>query len=143
MSRGIDMQSVRPEKDSKIRFRYLAEHDWGVAYVDWQVESMRDVQEWRAAYEDYFIRNHRGRLVDVIFDLSKFTVSPRIASLFGEARAKMLKEFTGRTYRVRVDAATRIAMYTSRVLYGAPANEFESIEAAIAQLKADRAARTG
>jgi hypothetical protein len=133
------MRSVRPVPDSKIKFRYLAEHDVVLAHVEWQLESKKDVDEWLSTYADYFRRNHKGKRVDVIFELSKFSVSPRIGAAFGEARAKLMTEFTRRTYRVNLDDATKTAMYTSRVLHGAAANDFASIEDAIAQLKADRA----
>jgi hypothetical protein len=133
------MRSIRPGPDPKIKFRYLAEHDVVLATVEWQLDSQKDVEDWQKAYEDYFSRNHKGRKVDVIFELSKFSVSPRMGAAFGEARAKMMTEFTRRTYRVNLDDATRTAMYTSRVLHGAAANEFDSVEDAIAQLKLDRA----
>jgi len=137
------MRSVRPTAESKIKFRYLAEHDVVLAHVEWLLDSKKDVEDWLSAYEDYFTRHHAGRKVDVIFELSKFSVSPRVAAAFGEARAKMMAAFTKRTYRVNLDDATKVAMYTSRVLHGAAANEFSTIDQALAQLKADRTADTG
>ncbi len=133
------MRSIRPGPDQKIKFRYFAEHDVVLAAVEWQLDSQKDIDEWLKTYEDYFSRNYKGRKVDVIFELSKFSVSPRMGAAFGEARAKMMAAFTRRTYRVHVDDATKTAMYTSRVLYGAAANEFDSVDDAIAQLKLDRA----
>lgn len=137
------MRSVRPAAESKIKFRYLAEHDVVLAHVEWLLESKKDVDDWLSTYEDYFTRNHTGRRVDVIFELSRFSVTPRMAAAFGEARAKMMAAFTQRTYRVNLDDQTRVAMYTSRVLHGAAANEFSSVDEALAQLRADRTASTG
>ncbi len=132
------MQSLRPGGESKIKFRYLAEHDAVLATVDWQLETLKDVEEWLAAYVEYFTRHHSGKKIDLILDLSKFTISPRVGAAFGEARAKLVAEYAKRTYRVNVDAATKTAMYTSRVIHGATANDFPSIEDALAQLRVDR-----
>ncbi len=133
------MRSIRPGPDPKIKFRYLAEHDVVLAAVEWRLDSQKDIDEWQKTYEEYFSRHHKGQKVDVIFELSKFSVSPRMGAAFGEARAKMMAEFTRQTYRVNLDDATKTAMYTSRVLHGAAANEFDSVDDAIAQLKLDRA----
>ncbi len=132
------MRSLRPAGETKIKFRYLAEHDAVLATVDWQLETAKDVAEWLGTYEEYFTRHHPGKKVDLILDLSKFTISPRVGAAFGEARAKLVALYAKRTYRVNVDAATKTAMYTSRVLHGVAANDFPSIEDALAQLKADR-----
>ncbi len=137
------MRSVQPGPNSKIKFRYLAEHDVVLAQVEWKLESKKDIDEWLSAYEDYFTRHHKGQKMDVIFVLSKFSISRRMGTVFGEARAEMMAKFTKRTYRVNLDAATKTAMYTSRVLYGAAANEFSTVDDALAQLKADRTADTG
>ena len=124
----------------KITFQFRAEHDVLVAVVDWRIDSEDDLKPWYDAYADYF-RAHFRRKVDVIFDLTRFHLSPRIARRFGEVRAELLREFTDRTYRVSLTPAVRVAMYTSHVLHGAPANEFPSIDAALAQLHRDRAKR--
>src|ERR1700749_2667417 len=100
------MQSLRPGGETKIKFRYLAEHDAVLATVNFQLETLKDVDEWLAAYTEYFSGHHRGEKVDLILDLSKFTISPRVGAAFGEARAKVVARYTKRTYRVNVDAAT-------------------------------------
>jgi hypothetical protein len=122
----------------KLKFQYLAEHDVLVVTVDWRIDTESDIELWYEAYARHF-RKHFKRKVDLILDLTRFHLNPRIAGPFGEARAKLLREYTGRTYRVKADSVVKTAMYTSHVLHNAPANEFPSIEAALQQLLADRA----
>jgi hypothetical protein len=125
------------EAPAQLKFNFRVEHHVVIVTVHWRLEALHELDAWYRAYERYFRANHQGK-VDVIFDLSHFYVSPRIAERFGEIRAKMLREFTLRSYRVNAAPATVTAMYTSNVLYGAPANNFPSVEAAIAQLLKDR-----
>jgi hypothetical protein len=125
-------------RDGKLKFQFRAEHDVVIVTVDWHIETEDDLDPWYAAYASYF-RKHFKRKVDVIFDLTKFQLSPRIAQRFGEVRAKLLREYTNRSYRVHADSVVKTAMYTSHVLHGAPTNEHPSIEAAIEQLLRDRA----
>ena len=122
----------------KLKFHYLAEHDVLIVTVDWTIETEEDLDPWYEAYARYF-RRHFRRKVDVILDLTKFHLNPRIAGRFGEVRAKVLREFTARSYRVNADSVVKTAMYTSHVLQHAPANEFPTIDAALEQLAADRA----
>jgi hypothetical protein len=130
------------EGQGRIRFAYRALYDVVIATVDWALNTEEDVLTWYEEYQRYFTSTF-DRKVDVIFELANFTVSPKIAALFGEYRAKMLREFTGLTYRVHLSTTARTLMYTSSALTGAPANEFPSIEAAIAALENDRSAGRG
>jgi hypothetical protein len=125
-------------RDGKLKFQYRAEHDVLIVVVDWSVDTEEDLDLWYRAYSSYF-RKHFKDKVDVILDLTKFRLNPRMARRFGEVRAKLLREFTRRTYRVNVESVVKTAMYTSHVLHRAPANDFPSIEAALQQLVADRA----
>ncbi|HEY4103033.1 MAG TPA: hypothetical protein VGM44_04045 [Polyangiaceae bacterium] len=137
------MKNAPPAHDSRIKFRYLAAHDVLLIHVDWPIETLEDIADWTRAFQDYFARQDQGRKMDMIIELSKFSVATRVRAAFGEARAKVLKAYAGRSYRVNLDASARVAMYTSRVLHGAEANDFPTIDDALAQLKADRATSTG
>jgi hypothetical protein len=123
----------------RIKFSYRAVLDVVVADVDWTVETEEDVLQW---YEEYraFFSGRFPRKVDLILELSKFHISPRIATLLGEYRARVLAEFTRRSYRVNQAHRERTFMYTSSALHGAPANHYESIEDAIKAMLADREA---
>jgi len=125
-------------REGKLKFQFRSEHDVVIVTVDWHLETEDDLDPWYEAYARYFRTNFK-RKVDVIFDLTKFHLSPKVAQRFGEVRAKLLREYTARTYRVRLDPFVKTAMYTSRVLHGAPANDFPTIEAALEQLLKDRA----
>lgn len=82
-----------------------------------------DLDPWYEAYASYF-RKHFKRKVDVILDLTRFHLNPRIARRFGEVRARVLREFTERSYRVNADAVVKTAICTSHVLQGAPRTNF-------------------
>jgi len=125
-------------RDGKLKFQFRAEYDVVIVTVDWYIETEDDLDPWYRAYESYFCK-HFKRKVDVVFDLTKFRLSPRVAQRFGEVRARLLRAYTNRSYRVNADPIVRTAMYTSNVLHGAPTNEFVSIEAALEQLLRDRA----
>lgn len=124
-----------------IRFDYRRLSDVVIAYVDWSLESEKDVQVWMEEYRRYFTQNFDHK-VDVIFELSKFHVSPKIATYFGKYRAQMLSEYTNLTYRVHISSREQTFMYTSSAIHGAPANHFDSIEDALQALLRDRASAT-
>jgi hypothetical protein len=122
-----------------IKFTYRALHDVVIATVEWKLETEDDVAAWYEEYRRYF-STHFTRKVDIILDLCEFEVSARVSDLFGRSRAKILAEFTNRSYRVHMKPSASTLMYTNSVLHGGPANNFESIDAAIRQLEEDRKA---
>jgi hypothetical protein len=113
-----------------------------IVTAHWHIETEGDVAAWLAEYGEYFKSHFPARKVDVIIDLTDFQLSARAAPAFNEARAQALKEFNGLTYRVNITGTARVAMYTSNVLSGTTANEYSSIDAAIAALLQDRAKST-
>lgn len=123
----------------RIKFSYRAQHDVVVAEVHWTLETEEDVLAWCQEYDAYF-KSKFDRKVDLILELSHFHVNPRVASVLGKHRARILGEYTTRSYRVNQAPRERAFMNTSSVLHGAPANHFESIDAAVAALLADRKA---
>jgi hypothetical protein len=120
-----------------VKFQFRAQYDVVIVHADCQLETERDISDWAAEYEKYF-RTHFKRPMDVILELSKFRVNPRVASQFGEARSKLLNTVNRLSYRVKMGATTKAMMYTSNVIHGAVANDFPSIEAALEQLLKDR-----
>jgi hypothetical protein len=122
----------------RIHFQYRCLHDVVIAYVDWHLETMEDLEVWARQYETYF----EGRFtekVDLVLELSKFRLSPRLAPRFRELRNGILTKYINLSYRVKEPAMERAMMYAGSVLNGGPANEFESIEDALAALMRDRA----
>lgn len=123
----------------QIRFQYSCVHDVVTAHVDWHLQTAEDLEVWALQYDTYF----RGRFpakVDLILELSKFRLSPRLAPQFREIRNRILRDYTNRSYRVNEPAMERAMMYAGAVLNGGPANQFASIEEALAALNADREA---
>ncbi len=120
----------------QIRFKHRAAIDVVVAYVDWAVETEDDMRAWYEEYRQFFAR--LGRKMDLVLELTNFRVNPRVATAFGEYRARVLRDFTKRSYRVNQAPREKTFMYTSSAIHGAPSNHYESIEAAVAALLADR-----
>jgi hypothetical protein len=123
----------------RIKFSHRALLDVVVAEVDWTIETEEEVLLWYEEYRSFFTGRFT-RKVDLILELSKFHVAPRVATLMGEYRARVLSEFTRRSYRVKQSSRERTFMYTSSAIHGAPANHYNSIDDAIAAMLADRAA---
>jgi hypothetical protein len=122
----------------QIRFQYSCEHDVVMAFVDWQLQTPEDLEVWALQYETYF----KGRFphkVDLILELTNFRLSPRLAPRFRELRNRILLDYTNRSYRVNEATVERAMMYAGAVLNGGPANQFDSIEEALAALAEDRA----
>ncbi len=122
----------------RIRFQYSALYDAVIAYVEWNLETEADVIAWQAEYETYFKARFQ-RKVDLILELSKFHFNPSLADSFARRRAQVLGEFTTRSYRVQQNVRERTFMYTSSARTGTPANNFETVGAALKALLSDRA----
>lgn len=121
----------------QIRFQYSCVNDVVTAYVDWYLQTGEDLEAWALQYDSYF----KGRFpnkVDLILELSKFRLSPRLAPQFREVRNRILRDYTNRSYRVNEPAMERAMMYAGSVLNGGPANQFDSMEEALTALAADR-----
>jgi hypothetical protein len=122
----------------QIQFQYRCLHDVVIAYVDWRLETPDDLEVWSQQYDAYF----QGRFpekVDLVLELSKFRLSPRLSPRFRELRRVILNKYVNRSYRVNEPNMERAMMYAGSVLNGGPANEFASIEDALAALARDRA----
>ncbi|HYP77917.1 MAG TPA: hypothetical protein VER12_18225 [Polyangiaceae bacterium] len=123
----------------QIRFQYSCVHDVVTAYVDWYLQTPEDLEVWALQYDSYF----KGRFqtkVDLILELSRFRLSPKLAPQFREIRNRILRDYTNRSYRVNEAAMERAMMYAGAILNGGPANQFASMEEALAALAADREA---
>jgi|GEM_PF-4929543 len=122
----------------RIHFQYRCLHDVVIAYVDWRLETLEDLEVWVQQYETYFEGRFTDK-VDLVLELSKFRLSPRIAPRFRELRGVILTKYINLSYRVKEPPMERAMMYAGSVLNGGPANEFDSIEDALAALMRDRA----
>lgn len=122
----------------QIHFQYRCLHDVVIAHVDWRLESLEDLEVWAKQYETYFEGRFAER-VDLVLELSKFRLSPRIAPRFRQLRSVILTKYVNRSYRVNEPTMERAMMYAGAVLNGGPANQFDSIEEALEALARDRA----
>lgn len=121
----------------QINFQYKCLHDVVIAYVDYRIETLEDLEVWASLYHDYF-KGRFPRKVDLILELSKFRLSPRMAGKFREYRNEILDAYTIRSYRVKEPPMERAMMYAGSVLLGGPANQFDTLEEALDALTEDR-----
>ena len=122
----------------RIKFEYRSLHDVVIAYVEWHLETLDDLDVWYMQYKSYFAKQF-SRKVDLILELSKFRLHPRLAIRFRDLRNRILSDYVNRSYRVKEAPKERALMYAGFVLNGGPANEFGTIEAALKALLEDRA----
>lgn len=125
----------------QIQFQYRCLHDVVIAHVDWRLETLEDLEVWFKQYETYF-EGRFTRKVDLVLELSKFRLSPRVTPRFRELRTVILTKWVNRSYRVNEPTMERAMMYAGSVLNGGPANQFDSIEEALETLARDRAEGT-
>jgi hypothetical protein len=130
-------RSASPTK-GRLHFAYRPLLDVVVVTAGWSLESEEDVLAWYEEYRCYFTSVFGRRKVDIIFDLSQFSVAAKMAKLFTEYRVKVIAEFANRTYRVNASTQFSTIMYTGTVQTGVPANNFSSVEEAINALVNDR-----
>jgi hypothetical protein len=95
-----------------------------------------DVVRWRQRTEAELRKF--GRKVDLLIDLEGLSVRAGASNAFGEHRAQILARFTNRSYRYNGDPVTRTTIFTTAVLFKAPANVHPTREDALAALLADR-----
>ncbi|APR77558.1 Hypothetical protein A7982_02905 [Minicystis rosea] len=107
-------------------------------FEGWELRTQSDVLRWRSAVERELARF--GRKVDLLINLDGLVVRPGVSSFFGEHRSAVLATYTKRSFRYGGDSATRTTVFTTSVLTGAAANVYPSRAAALAALKAARAA---
>jgi hypothetical protein len=125
-------------RGGRLLFAYRPSLDVVVVNAEWCLESEEDVLAWYEEYRRYFTSVFGSRKVDVIFELTKFSVSAKVAKLFTDYRLKLVTDFTNRTYRVNASTRFKTIMYTGTVRTGVPANNFSTIEEAISALVNDR-----
>jgi hypothetical protein len=122
----------------KIHFMYRALYDVVIAHVEWDIDTEEDLSAWAREYDVYF-KKRFTRKVDLVLELSKFHVNPRLAEPFGKLRMRILGDYAHRSYRVRQGPRERAMMNTSRAMHGAPANHFETIDDALKAMLEERA----
>ncbi len=114
----------------KIDFTYDAANDIVVAVPKWKIVTKDDCEvwfhEWEAGLSKY------GRKVDCVVVLDDFHVDARIASTWGEYRAKLNIDHFRHSFRVHADPTVKLFIQTSGVRFNAAAGEAPTVEDAIA-----------
>ncbi|MBL9008754.1 MAG: hypothetical protein JNJ46_31130 [Myxococcales bacterium] len=120
-----------------IDFLYDAANDIVIANLHWNIETEEDVKTWYRQYETYF-EAHFNRRVDIIFVHNDFQIKTSIAVLWGEYRARLIKRYTGLSFRVHSSKRVLLFVQTSGVRYDVSTQEAASVEDAIEGIKAMR-----
>jgi len=114
----------------KIDFTYDKANDIVVAVPKWTIASQQDCEVWFNEWAAYLSKY--GRKVDCIVVLHDFHVDARIASEWGEYRAKLNNTYFRHSYRIDADSTVKLFIKTSGVRFNAATGEAASVEDAVA-----------
>jgi hypothetical protein len=112
-----------------IEFTYDAAKDIVIAVPKWNIETKEDCEIWYTQWEAHLSKY--GRKVDCVVVLDDFHIGPRIASAWGEYRAKLNNTYFRHSFRVHADPTVKIFIQTSGVRFNAAAGEAATVEGAI------------
>lgn len=101
-----------------------------------QLHDSADVDEWARRVNVELARF--GERVDLLICLDGLHVHPAASRAFGAVRAKVLSTHARHSVRYGADKWTATSVNTSRVLYGAEANIFDTRDQALAALLEQR-----
>jgi hypothetical protein len=107
-----------------------------IARPKWNIETKEECEIWYQQWSDYLTKF--GRKIDIVVDLKDFKISPQLADIWGEFRAKLNNNFFRFSYRVNPELLTGIFIKTSGVRYQAATKEANSVESAIIAIKEER-----
>lgn len=119
-----------------IKFRYDSENDIIVAIPHWKIATPEDVSEWYRQWETYM--SAYKRKMDLVVVLDDFVVETVIGPVWGEARARVHKNFIGHNFRVHSNTKVKLFVNTSGVKYDVSTLEAASVEDGIEGIKATR-----
>ncbi|MDD2775109.1 MAG: hypothetical protein PHU06_04060 [Gallionella sp.] len=118
-------------------FHYDAENDVVINISHWRIETQEDCELWFKQYTDYLAPF--GRKMDSISVLDDLVVSSKIISVWGEYRTNLVKNYYRFSYRVHFNSLVKIIIKNDSLKYNAASQDADSIEGAIAGIKAARA----
>jgi hypothetical protein len=113
----------------KISFTYDAANDIVVAVPKWTIATEQDCETWFNEWAAHLARY--GRKVDCIVVLNDFHVDARVASRWGEYRARLNNTYFRHSYRVNADPTVKLFVQTSGVRFKAATAEAPTVEGAI------------
>ncbi len=121
-----------------IDFRHDAVNDIVIARPRWTLDSAIEVMRWYQMQASYFGQRFHERK-DVIMVNDAFDVTPRVATLWGQYRAKLHETYIRFSVRVNNGPRVRLATNTSAARYTISSLECETVEAAIEAILGARA----
>jgi len=116
-----------------IDFRYDPVHEIVVTRTRWMLDSPLEVMRWYQLQAGYFSGRFNERK-DVILLNDTFDVTPQVATLWGQYRARLHESYIRLSVRVGNNARVRLATNTSGVRYTISSIECASLEEAIAAI---------
>jgi hypothetical protein len=120
----------------RIDFSYDAENDVVIARPAWTIATEEDCAIWLRQWVDYL--SPFGRKLDCIIVLDDFHVEARVASKWGEYRARLTNDYHRFSCRVHSDWNVRTAILASGTRHNVAASEAESVMAAMDRIRAAR-----
>ena len=112
-----------------IEFTYDAAKDIVIAVPKWDIETKEDCEVWYAQWEAHMSKY--GRKLDCVVVLDDFHIGPRIASAWGEYRAKLNNTHFRHSFRVHADPTVKLFIQTSGVRFNAASGEAATVDGAI------------
>jgi hypothetical protein len=131
---------THPAVKGTIDFRYDAVNDLVVSRPRWVLTSSIEVMRWYQMHASYFGGRFNDRK-DLIVLNDAFDVTPQVATLWGQYRARLHETYVGLSVRVNSNARVRLTTNTSAARYTISALECPSLEEAIAAIRAARETR--
>ncbi len=113
----------------KIDFTYDTTNDIVIAVPKWNIETQEDCEVWYREWESCLSKY--GRKVDCIVVLDDFHIHTRIASAWGEYRAKLNNTYFRHSFRVHADPTVKLFIQTSGVRFNAASGEAATVDGAI------------
>jgi len=120
-----------------IDFRHDATSDVVIQTPRWTLDSPVEVMRWYQMQAGYFGGRFREPK-DVIVVNDAFDVTPQVATLWGQYRARLHESYIRFSVRVRSNARVLLTTNTSAVRYSISAVECASVEEAVAAIRGAR-----
>jgi hypothetical protein len=113
-----------------IDFRHDTVNDVVIERPRWTLDSPVEVMRWYQLQASYFVQRFHERK-DVIMLNDAFDVTPQVATLWGQYRARLHETYIRFSVRVNNNPRVRLTTNTSGVRYTISSLECDSLEAAI------------
>lgn len=122
-----------------IDFRHDAVNDLVVSRPRWTLTTAVDVMRWYQMHAGYFGGRFKSKK-DLIVLHEAFDVAPKVASLWGQYRARLHESYLRFSVRVNSNPRVRLTTNTSAARYSISAVECASLDEAVASIHAARVA---